>query len=93
MGSRIRSYCDTGDQFCSVGPDANALTHVTYLQRYSGDITQFVVDQYNNGGASNGSYVANPSPTTGAVTVSESDRHSVTIVLVMTTALLVLGLI
>lgn len=93
MGSRIRSYCDSGDQFCSVGPDANALTHVTYLQRHSSDVARFVVDQYNNGGASNESDVANPSPTTSLVTVSESGRHSVTITLVVTTALLVLGLI
>lgn len=93
MGSRIRSYCDSGDQFCSVGPEANALTHVTYLQRYSSDIARFVVDQYNNGGASNTSNTASPPPTIGPVTVSESGRHPVMIMLVMTTALFVLGLI
>lgn len=93
MGSRIRSYCDSGDQFCSVGTEVGALTHVTYLQRYSDDIARFVVDQYNTGRASNTSDAANPSPTTGVVTISESGRHSVMMMLVMATALLVLGLI
>lgn len=93
MGSRIRSYCDSGDQFCSVGTEVGALTHVTYLQRYSSDIARFVVDQYNKGGASNTSDGTNPSPTIGPVTVSESDRNSVMMVLVMTTAVFVLGLI
>lgn len=93
MGSRIRSYCDSGDQFCSVGTEVGALTHVTYLQRYSSDIARFVVDQYNNSRTSNTSNAANPSPTTGLVTVSESGRHSAMMTLVMTTALLVLGLI
>lgn len=93
MGSRIRSYCDSGDPYCSVGPQADASTHVTYLQRYSIEIAQFVVRQYNNGGASNEWDVANPSPTTGLVTVSESGINSVAITLVITTALLVLGLI
>lgn len=92
MGSRIRSYCDSGDQFCSVGPEAGALTHVTYLQRHSSDIAQFVVGQYNNGGASNASDVANPSPTVGPVTVSESGKHSTMTFLVVATALSVLGL-
>lgn len=93
MGSRIRSYCDSGDQFCSVGTEVGALTHVTYLQRYSSDIARFVVDQYNNGGASNTSDATNSSTTIGPVTVSESDRNSVMMVLVMTTAAFVLGLI
>lgn len=93
MRSRIRSYCDSGDPYCSVGPEVDPTTHVTYLQRHNSDVARFVVDQYNNGGASNESDVANPSPTTGSVTVSESDRHSVAIMLVMTTACLVLGLI
>lgn len=93
MGSRIRSYCDSGDPFCSVGPESDGLTHVTYLQRHSSDIARFVVDQYNNGGGSNTSDAANPSPTIGHVTVSESGRHSVMMMLVMTTALFVLGLI
>lgn len=93
MGSRIRSYCDSGDNFCSVGPELDAATHVTYLQRHSSDAARFVVDQYNNGGNSNTSDTADPSPTIGLVTVSESGRHSVMIILVVTTALLVLGLI
>lgn len=93
MDSRIRSYCDSGDQFCSVGTEVGALTHVTYLQRYSGDVARFVIDQYNNGRTSNTSDAANPSPTTGLVTVSESSRQSAMMMLVMTTALLVLGLI
>lgn len=93
MGSRIRSYCDSGDQFCSVGTEVGALTHVTYLQRYSSDIARFVVNQYNNVRTSNTSDAANPSPTTGLVTVSESGRHSDMMMLVITTVLLVLGLI
>ncbi|KAL1880119.1 hypothetical protein Daus18300_001482 [Diaporthe australafricana] len=93
LGSRIRSYCDSGDPFCSVGPEANALTHVTYLDRYSTDVAQFVVDQYHNGSASNGSGINTPSPPTAPVTVSESGRHSAMPILVVTTALLVLGLI
>lgn len=96
LGSRIRAYCDEGDQFCDVGPEIDAFTHGTYLDRYSSDIIRFVVDQYNSHGASNasnGSDVAGSSPTTDPVTVSESGRHSVMTVLVVTTALLVLGLI
>lgn len=93
MGNRIRSYCDSGDPFCSVGPEADSLTHVTYVQRHGSDIARFVVDQYNNGRASNESDIASPTPTTGLVTVSESGTSSVSITLVMTTALLVLGLI
>lgn len=93
MGSRVRSYCDSGDPYCSVGPEVDASTHVTYLQRHSLEIARFVVDQYNNGGVLNESDAANSLPTAGLVTVSESGRHSVTITLVMTTALLVIGLI
>lgn len=93
LGSRIRAYCDTGDQFCSVGPEVDAYVHGTYLDRYADDVARFVVDQYNNGGVSNGSDAAGPVPTTAPATVSESGRHSVMIVLVLTTALLVLGLI
>lgn len=93
MGSRIRSYCDSGDPYCSVGPEVDASTHVTYLQRHSSDVARFIIDQYSKGGASNESDITNPSPTPGSVTVSGSDRHSVAIMLVMTTAFLVLGLI
>lgn len=68
------------------------MTHVTYLQRHSSDIAQFVVGQYTNGGASNTSDTANPSPSVGPVTVSESGKHSAMIMLVVATALFVLGL-
>lgn len=93
LGNRIRSYCEAGDPFCSVGPEANALTHVTYLDRYSTDVAQFVVDRYHNGSVSNGSSINTPSPPTAPVIVSESGRCSVMSNLVMITALLVLGLI
>lgn len=93
LGSRIRAYCDEGDQFCCVGPEINELIHGTYLDRYSSDVIRFVVDQYNNGGASNASNGTGSSPTTDPVMVSESGRLSVMTGLVVTTVLLVLGLI
>jgi hypothetical protein len=57
MGSRIRSYCTAGDPFCDVGnpllTDANA--HLTYVEDYGEGVISYVVEQYKNGGLSNGS--------------------------------------
>ena len=57
MGSRIRSYCTAGDPFCDVGnpllTDANA--HLTYIEDYGEEVVTYVVEQYKNGGLSNGS--------------------------------------
>ena len=57
MGSRIRSYCTAGDPFCDVGnpllTDANA--HLTYIEAYGEEVVTYVVEQYKNGGLSNGS--------------------------------------
>lgn len=96
LGSRIRSYCDAGDPFCDVNYEPDIYTHLKYIERYGVEVAQFVVGQYNNGGASNApnsTGVAGSSPTSSPVTVSESGRLSVMIGLIVTTALLVLGLI
>ncbi|KAG8170150.1 hypothetical protein KVR01_000895 [Diaporthe batatas] len=96
LGSRIRSYCDAGDPYCDVNYDPDIYTHLKYIERYGIDVAQFVVGQYYNGGATNaptGTGVAGSPPTSSPVTVSESGKISVMICPIMTTALLVLGLI
>ena len=56
MGSRIRSYCTAGDPFCDVGNpvNANAEAHLTYVEDYGEEVVAYVVEQYSNGGLSNG---------------------------------------
>lgn len=56
MGSRIRSYCTAGDPFCDVGNpvNANAEAHLTYVEDYGEEVVAYVVEQYRNGGLSNG---------------------------------------
>lgn len=56
MGSRIRSYCTAGDPFCDVGNpvNADAEAHLTYVEDYGEEVVAYVVEQYRNGGLSNG---------------------------------------
>lgn len=56
MGSRIRSYCTAGDPFCDVGNPINtdAEAHLTYVEDYGEEVVAYVVEQYRNGGLSNG---------------------------------------
>lgn len=56
MGSRIRSYCTAGDPFCDVGNPVNtdAEAHLTYVEDYGTEAVAYVVEQYRNGGLSNG---------------------------------------
>lgn len=42
FASKVRSYCDAGDPFCDSG--RAMAVHFTYLNKYSDDATQFVVD-------------------------------------------------
>jgi hypothetical protein len=46
----MRSYCTAGDPFCDVGPNLNATTHLTYVADYGGEVVDYVVRQYQNGG-------------------------------------------
>lgn len=41
----MRSYCDVGDAYCD-GPRGTTIPGA-YLSRYGGDITDFVVSQWN----------------------------------------------
>ncbi|TVY84417.1 Acetylxylan esterase [Lachnellula suecica] len=44
FGSLIQSYCDTGDEYCDSG---NSLqVHLSYVQTYGTDATNFVVSKY-----------------------------------------------
>lgn len=43
--SKIVSYCDTGDVYCSSG--ANRTVHGLYLVKYPEELKQFVIDHYN----------------------------------------------
>lgn len=46
----MRSYCTAGDPFCDVGPNLNAIAHLTYVADYGGEVVDYVVGQYENGG-------------------------------------------
>ena len=43
FADRIQSYCDSGDTFCASG--ANTVVHLTYLNRYRNDATEFVLEK------------------------------------------------
>lgn len=43
FADRIQTYCDSGDTFCDRG--ANTVVHLTYMNRYRDDATEFVLDK------------------------------------------------
>lgn len=75
MGSRIRSYCTAGDPFCDIGNPllTDAIAHLTYIEDYGEEVVTYVVEQYKNGGLSNGSS-GQDSAATSAATRQESAR-------------------
>ncbi|KAF4973948.1 hypothetical protein FZEAL_9095 [Fusarium zealandicum] len=52
LGSRMRSYCTAGDQFCAVGTEISVTAHGRYIQDYGKEVIEYVVSQYKNGGDS-----------------------------------------
>lgn len=62
LGKRIRAYCDAGDPFCDVGELVDQMAHLEYVQRYSEEIVEFVVEQYRNGGESGNSTSGTENP-------------------------------
>lgn len=50
LGSRVRSYCDTGDVFCDVGSDPVEEAHGLYIENYKDELLEFVIGQYNQDG-------------------------------------------
>lgn len=58
--SKMRSWCDTGDIYCDSGDDEEV--HVSYVEKYADDATEFVVSMYKQGLESNDSCSASPSP-------------------------------
>ena len=49
LGSRVRSYCDSGNVFCDVGSDPIEEIHVQYIKNYQEELLEFVVDRFYSG--------------------------------------------
>lgn len=64
LGSRIRSYCDTGDIFCDVGSKVDEAVHLSYVNKYKDEVVEFVVERYraspDDGQSPNASSTATP---------------------------------
>jgi hypothetical protein len=80
LGSRIRSYCNVGDPFCDVEAPPSETTHGRYIQVNGEEVALFVVEQYKNGGQSNGTNGSGnkgPSATPSPPGVPTNAGHSV----------------
>ena len=67
FADKIVSYCDDGDVYCDAGQ--NDTVHGLYLERYSQEVQDFVVSQYNaalNGDDGDGSSTTSAAPTHSA---------------------------
>lgn len=78
MGKRIRSYCDSGDPYCDVGPIVNATTHGTYVKRRKDELVNYIVEQWNNGGDTgdaSSSTRSSPSPSSTSEDAGSDASH------------------
>jgi hypothetical protein len=55
LGTKTASFCDSGDTFCDSGTGANGVQiHLSYVNKYGGQATSFVVGQLGNASAAAG---------------------------------------
>jgi hypothetical protein len=91
LSDRIASYCDTGDIFCDAGSKGQLGVHESYLDVYSDDALDFILEKFDSGTNETTTSTASPMPSS---TNSDSATNSVSSVShsIVAMALLWLGL-